>query len=182
MTERSWARHYQEDWQSRAGDPRLPKWLRVAALAYGSHTDNGHARFKRGEIALILGTVDQETGEVIPDPWPGRAIEDAVEYGWLAPESFWGCLVVPAHAIKKGAHGRSPKCPIHVRRARTRGPKPSLSEGFEGHSPTPSEGFATQSPHSVRSSERKPFSSLSTPDASPVPGVSPAIPIRRGAR
>lgn len=181
MTERPWARHYQEDWQSRAGDPRLPKWLRVAALAYGSHTDNGHARFKRGEIALILGKVDVETGEVIPDANVGRAIEDAIEYGWLAADSFWGCLVVPAHAIKKGAHGHSPKCPIHVKRAIRRRSNHSLSERFEVTSSTPSEPFNARSPHSVSGSEREPFSSFSNPDASPVPDDSPAIPLRRQA-
>lgn len=117
MTEHNpWARHYQEPWLSRAGDPRLPYWLRVAALAYGSHQDNGHARFKRGEIALILGTPDGHGG-IRPYVNLRRAIEDAVEYGWLAPESFWGCLIVPAHAIKKGHLGHGQPCPIHVKRA-----------------------------------------------------------------
>src|SRR4051794_206169 len=89
-----------------------------AALAYGSHTDNGHARYRRGEVALILGKLDSETGQLVPFENVGRAIDAAVEYGWLAPESFWGCLVVPAHAIKKGEHGHSPLCPIHAKRRR----------------------------------------------------------------
>lgn len=115
--ERPWARHYQEEWQRRAGNPSLPYWLRVVSAAYGSHQDNGHAVFKRGELSLILGTVDRETGEVIRYPNLERAIKDAVAYGWLAEGSFWGCLIVPAHAIKKGAHGHSPPCPVHLKRA-----------------------------------------------------------------
>ena len=58
--------HYQSTWHERAGDPRLPQWLRVAALAYGSHKANGHSQFSPGQIALVLATVHRETGEVTP--------------------------------------------------------------------------------------------------------------------
>lgn len=162
--ERPWARHYQDEWQSKAGDRRLPKWLRVAALAYGSHANNGHARFKRGEIALVLAEVDQATGEITPYANVGRAINDAIDYGWLDRESFWGCLVVPAHAIKKGTHGPRSECPIHVKRhARTRGVNRSLSEPF-GDSPLhPVSDSAPRSPHSVSRSERAPLSLVSHP-------------------
>ena len=159
-TERPWARHYMEEWHSRAGDSRFPHWLRVAALAYGSHHDNGHAPFKRGQIALVLGSVDRTTGEVSPYGNVGRAIADAVAYGWLAPESYWGCLVVPAHAIKKGQHGRRTPCPVHVKRARRRMNR-SLSEPKRPTSSTLSEPFDARSPHSVSGSQRKPLSLLS---------------------
>lgn len=161
VTERPWARHYQHEWHERAGDKRLPYWLRVTALAYGSHTDNGHARFKRGEIALVLGEVDRETGEIKPYPNVRRAIATAVEYGWLEPESFWGCLVVPAHAIKKGSHGRLKPCPIHVKRRTRQAANRSLSERKGPHSPTPDERFGARTVHSVSGSERKPLSLLS---------------------
>ena len=120
-TETPWARHYQDAWHERAGDRRLPKWLRVAALAYGSHENNGHARFKRGEVALVLGTVDHQTGEVIPLDRRElfRVIGQAVEYEWLMPDSTARCLIVPAHAVKKGSLTAPVKpCPIHVRRAK----------------------------------------------------------------
>lgn len=155
--ERPWARHYMEEWQSRAGDRRLPYWLRVAALAYGSHTDNGHARFKRGEIGLVLGTVDQETGEVTPYSNVRRAIADAVAYGWLDAESFWGCLVVPAHAIKKGAHGHGGTCPVHIKRRQRRAANRSLSERNGAPSSTPDERFNARTAHSLSGSERNPF-------------------------
>lgn len=156
----SWARHYQEVWQSRAGDPRLPYWLRVAAAAYGSHTDNGHARFKRGELALILGTLDRKTGQIQPYGNLGRAIADAAEYGWIEPESFWGCLVVPAHAIKKGAHNSVPVCPIHVRRKSHQSHQPLTQRAIRGLKPTPDEGFEARSAHSVRDSTLNPLSSV----------------------
>ena len=165
--ERPWARHYHEVWQERAGDDRLPYWLRVTALAYGSHLDNGHARFKRGEIALVLGKVNSDTGEVEPYVNVTRAIDTAVTYGWLEPESFYGCLVVPAHAIKKGEHGRKPVCPIHARRRReglqTEAERERTAHSVSG-SGSPNRhsvsGSGGRSLHSVSGSEREPLSSL----------------------
>lgn len=163
-TERPWARHYQEEWHRRAGDDRLPYWLRVAALAYGSHTDNGHARFKRGELALILGSVNRESGEINAYAHVARAIRDAVDYGWLEPESFWGCLVVPAHAIKKGSHGHAPDCPIHIKRRR-KGIETATQRRVRLISSTPDGGFASRTSQSVAGSERKPLSSLLSHDS-----------------
>ncbi len=114
-----WARHFQDVWHERSGDDRLPKWLRVSALAYGSHQNNGHANFKRGEVALVLATVDRESGAIYPldrrDVF--RAVHQAIQYGWLEEGSSARCLIVPAHAIKKGRLGDTDQpCPIHVRR------------------------------------------------------------------
>lgn len=172
--EKPWARHYHEAWQERAGDDRLPYWLRVTALAYGSHLDNGHARFKRGEIGLILGKLDARTGEILPFENVTRAIETAVEYGWLQPESFWGCLVVPAHAIKKGEHGRKPVCPIHAKRRRE-GKETPAEHARTLHSVRGSgvpnrqsvTGSAPRTLHSVTGSEREPLSSLLHRSAGP---------------
>jgi hypothetical protein len=157
--EGAWARHYQEVWQSRAGDPRLPYWLRVAAAAYGSHSDNGHARFKRGELALILGTVDRASGQIRPYENLARAITDAIEYGWLGDESFWGCLVVPAHAIKKGSHSHVPACPIHIKRRR-KVSEPLTQRAVRDLKATPDERFEARIPHSVSGSQREPLSSV----------------------
>lgn len=165
-SERPWARHYQDEWHRKAGDPRLPYWLRIAALAYGSHGYNGHATFKRSEIALVLATVDQETGEVEPYRRVGRAIEDAIAYGWLDAGSFWGCLVVPAHAIKKGTHGRKSDCPVHLRRSRRQTPNCSLTEQFGVRSSPPDEQFEPRSAHSLSSSQRAPLS-LVSPTSTP---------------
>lgn len=163
QSERPWARHYQDEWHRKAGDPRLPYWFRIAALAYGSHGYNGHATFKRGDIALVLATVDQDTGEIAPFENVGRAIRDAIEYGLLAPESFWGCLVVPAHAIKKGTHGRRSDCPIHVKR-RARSEREPLTERRVQSSPaTPSDGFEARTAHSVTGSQRAALSLVSPP-------------------
>jgi hypothetical protein len=160
---RGWARHFQDDWQARAGDPRLPYWLRVAALAYGSHTDNGHARFRRGEVALILGHVDTSTGVVRPFTNVRREIARAVEYGWLAEGSYWGCLIVPAHSIRKGDFTKKPKpCPLapgHAKRANR-----SPSERNDSLTSTPSERFEARSAQSVNGSEREPLCSVLSPN------------------
>lgn len=161
-TSRSWARHFQDDWQARAGDPRLPYWLRVTALAYGSHTDNGHARFKRGEVALILGSVDHTTGVIRPFTNVRREIARAVEYGWLEEGSFWGCLIVPAHSIRKGDFAKKAKpCPLAPRHAARS--NRSLSERNDPRSSTPSERFGARSGQSVSGSEREPLCSVLSP-------------------
>lgn len=115
-----WARHYQDVWHERSGDWRLPRWLRVVSLAYGAHDNAGHARFKRGELALILATVEQETGAVIPlsRQRVHEAVRQSVELGFLSDGSIPMCLIVPAHDVIKGSLDHRPTaCPIHLRRA-----------------------------------------------------------------
>lgn len=113
MAEPIWSKHYQRVWAERSGNTRLPDWLRLVSLAYGSHGANGHAPFARGEIALALGRMDEERGEFVPGRNVARAIRVAVEHGFLSPRSTPRCLVVPAHAIG-GPHGNPLKpCPEH---------------------------------------------------------------------
>jgi hypothetical protein len=113
-----WAKHYQGVWHERAGDPRLPYWFRVTALAFGCHCQNGHARFDKGQIGMVLGRLDPDTGEFFPLDRHNvrRAIDKAVEFGLLAEGSSALCLVVPAHAISGGVCG-SPAavCPLEQR-------------------------------------------------------------------
>lgn len=157
VTDRPWARHYQEEWQRRAGDDRFPYWLRVAALAYGSHLDNGHAKFKRGEIGLILGKPGEPYTNVT------RAIEDAIQYEWLSAESYWGCLVVPEHAVKKGPMWRHPACAQAQRHARARGSLTTVSERFGVPPLQPVSGSEGRTAHSVSGSEPDPLSSVLSP-------------------
>ncbi len=118
--EGEWARHYQDSWLERSGSPALPRWLRVVALAYGSHDNDGHARFKRGEVALVLAGPFPR-GEV-PKPLSRQrvheAVRQAVELGFLDEGSIPMCLIVPAHDVRKGSlDGKSKPCPVHKRRA-----------------------------------------------------------------
>jgi len=118
----TWARHYQDVWHERSGDWRLPRWLRVVCLAYGAHDNAGHARFKRGELALILASVDPDSGAVIPlsRQRVHEAVQQAIGLGFLADGSIPMCLVVPAHDVIKGPLDQSPTpCPIHVRKAKS---------------------------------------------------------------
>ncbi|WP_137292019.1 hypothetical protein [Nocardioides dongxiaopingii] len=160
---RFWARHYQDDWQARAGDPRMPYWLRVASLAFGSHANNGHAKFKRGEIALILAKVDPGTGEVRPFANVRREIALAVEYGWLEEGSYWGCLIVPAHSIRKGdMYAKQAPCPLAKRHKERANRSPT--ERNRVLKSTTTERFSPRTAHSLSGSEREPISS----DLSPV--------------
>lgn len=112
-----WSRHYQNVWQERAGDARLPAWLRIASLAYGSHAANGHAQFKAGEIGLVLGSVDRVSGVITPMHKSNvqRALNKAIEYGWLGQTSRSTCLVVPGHAVVGGMGKASDECPQNHR-------------------------------------------------------------------
>ncbi|HVU73075.1 MAG TPA: hypothetical protein VHE83_08945 [Mycobacteriales bacterium] len=114
-----WSRHYQSTWMERAGNRSLPDWLRVAAAAYGSHKANGHAMFGRGDLACLLARVNPETGEMacLDRRHVYRAIELAVEYGWLAPGSTARCLIVPGHAVSGGIGNPTDVCPQHVKAA-----------------------------------------------------------------
>ena len=149
--ERPWARHYHETWQERAGDARLPFWLRVAALAYGSHTDNGHAQV--------------QTRRDRAGPRPGR-LRDRRTYGVRerAPRDRDRRRIWVARAVVLGLSGRS-RARDQEGRARTqaglpdpreaqaggpgdalRASKPSLSAGFTGSNPSLSDGFSTPKP------------------------------------
>jgi len=116
VTENPWARHYQSAWLERTADAYLPLWLRVASLAFGCHRANGHARFKPGEVAMVFGTVDPDTGAIQPQDKHNiqRAIRAAESRGWLAEGSSSLCLVVPAHAVEGGLGHPSEECPIHL--------------------------------------------------------------------
>lgn len=105
--------HRQAVWRERAADraanPSMDNWIRVAALAFGCHRRNGHANFKRGEIAEILGT----PGKPLSGPAVSNAIRLAKGAGWIAQESNARCLVVPPHAVGGGLGHPNDRCPIH---------------------------------------------------------------------
>ena len=90
--ENPFSMHRRSFWEAHAGNPRIPVWQRVYALAYGVHRRNGHAPFKLGEVAqaVALTDVDPETGEVLTFHKPSsadvsHAIAAAVANGFLDP-------------------------------------------------------------------------------------------------
>lgn len=109
------ALHYQGVWVERSTNPLLPAWLRVAFLAYGKHTKNGHANFSSGELAKLLSKPGPN-GEPKPisDSAVSNAIKRAKEQGYIAEDSMARCLVVPRHAVVGGLGGNeSTKCRFH---------------------------------------------------------------------
>lgn len=114
--ENPWTKHRQSFWQEKAGSPNLSLWQRVYCLAYGVHRRNGHAPFKPGEIALATTIVHRDTGEIRQPSAPeiSRAINTAIDYGFLSSESCARCLVVPPWGIEGGMLGRpNEKCRWH---------------------------------------------------------------------
>jgi hypothetical protein len=118
-----WAKHYQRIWEDRSGDPKLPPWLRVSALAYGMHRANGHAMFGVGDVRLVLSRVDEETGEILMPSTANvsHAIRKAVDFGFLEKGSGTRCLVVPGHAIEGGLGDPNEPCPQHRRQSQRGG-------------------------------------------------------------
>jgi hypothetical protein len=117
-----WAKHYQSAWENRSANHRLPKWLRIACLAYGRHEPNGHARFQRGELCIILGT-PPKGGQPFrrADPATIRdAIATAIKYEWLDKDSCAECLIVPSHEIQLDVGNPNAPCPVHERRKATK--------------------------------------------------------------
>jgi hypothetical protein len=107
------ALHRQAVWKERAANhaanPTMPQWIRVASLAFGCHRRNGHANFKSGEIAEILGT----PGKPLSASSVSNAIKLAKSAGWIAQESTARCLVVPPHAVDGGIGHPNERCQIH---------------------------------------------------------------------
>jgi hypothetical protein len=109
--------HYQGVWRERSADPSLANWIRVASLAFGRHSKNGHATFGSGELAKLLAKPGPD-GEPRPisDSAVSNAIKHAKRQGWIAEESMARCLVVPRHAVVGGLGGKeSTRCRFHSR-------------------------------------------------------------------
>jgi hypothetical protein len=123
MTKReaSWSRHYQEPWAEDALNSTYPMPLRVAFLAFGRHRANGHAVFRQGEVANILGHFDGQ-GTWLPADrrTVHRAIRTAIGYGLLAEGSKALCLVVPSHRIAGGMGSADTPCKRHPETQRSR--------------------------------------------------------------
>lgn len=118
ITEQPWIGQYQLEWQYRSADPRLPKWFRIVALAFGNHAANGHAPQPEGAIADMLGAFDPETGVIMPDKNVARSIKAAVTLGFLAEGSSARCLIVPGHTVRSAPGNPASPCSYCRRRRR----------------------------------------------------------------
>ena len=101
------AMHKQIEWKRQAQERReWDAWLRVAALAYGTHRRNGHSPFATGEISRLLKISRAAT---VSD-----AIRKAIEFGMLDRKSTARCLVVRPHMVTGGQYGApNEPCPVH---------------------------------------------------------------------
>lgn len=70
------------DWMVQ--DRRVPTYLRVTVLAYACADDRDAAYFDPGELARFLGVADRRILH--------KAVQRAVEVGFLAPTSGSTCL------------------------------------------------------------------------------------------
>lgn len=111
---RAWSRHFQEAWAEDALNPTYPMPLRVAFLAFGRHRANGHAMFRQGEVANVLGRFDGHGTWVPADRRTvHRAIAKAISYRLLEEGSKALCLVVPSHRITGGMGSPDTPCKRH---------------------------------------------------------------------
>jgi hypothetical protein len=124
---RAYAAHAQDHWLEFAGNPNFPDYLRIVFVAYARHTDNGHAKLDRGELATYLVRKDG----TLPDRrslW--SSLQKAIRLGYLLPESQVLCLVVSSEHVQGGESSYGRPC----RRDHTKRPKQdvTLTRGERG--------------------------------------------------
>jgi hypothetical protein len=92
----------------------MPLAVRVLFAAMGRHDRGGHARFRRGELADVLGSVDTATGEVMPgrSDTVSKAIKAAKHLGYVTEDSTARCLVLSPHVFQK-RWGSTEPCAYH---------------------------------------------------------------------
>lgn len=92
-----------------------PLAVRVLFAAMGRHDRHGHARFRLGELADTLGSIDIATGAVrsARKDTVSDAIKAAKRLGYIADESTARCLVLHRRSFQK-AHGRIEDCDVHA--------------------------------------------------------------------
>jgi hypothetical protein len=104
---RDWAAHAQDHWLDFAGNPNFPDYLRTVFVAYGRHAANGHAVLERGELAYFLVRRD---GTLPERRIVSRAVQEAVNLGFLAEGSRLLCLVVSSHDVQGGRGNPTARC------------------------------------------------------------------------
>ena len=100
-----WVKTSQQGWEYRARTLRQPLWLRVACMSYARVGANGHAGFRPGELARILGDKHRQAID--------RAVRTAIEYGWLDETSCSECLIPPGDFVEMSFGSSRKECVIH---------------------------------------------------------------------
>lgn len=108
-----WFMGNQDTFKDWAASETFPRWLRVTFAAYAKVEANGHASFRQGELAVLLGDM-LPSGLRVPTVRQRvrEAIDNAVGRGLLDPGSKALCLIVPPTAVAFGK-GRAEKCKRH---------------------------------------------------------------------
>lgn len=91
-------------------DRALPAYLRLHLLALARAHPNGHAEFARGAVAKLVGKLGKRHHDV------ESAIQQAVKYKLLHPNSTPQCLVLPtglAEPWDKSGNAKYLSCPTH---------------------------------------------------------------------
>jgi hypothetical protein len=87
---------------------------RIMAAAWVRMTFDGHAHFKRSELAHSIELVNKRTGELAPIKADAlnKAIDRLIERGWLSHGSWSRDLIVPGFTVQNGqASHKSTRCP-----------------------------------------------------------------------
>jgi hypothetical protein len=97
-------------WQARADDTTLPIWLRLAVLAYASHSKNGHATFYMSGESTLPKALNKDKHVI------QKEMKKAIDRGFLASDSNVNCLVLP-DGVFGGAEGHKfAECKLHPNR------------------------------------------------------------------
>ncbi|QYJ05387.1 hypothetical protein KUV85_06825 [Nocardioides panacisoli] len=104
---RDWAAHAQDHWLEFAGHPHFPDYLRVVFVAYGRHKANGHAKLNRGDLTRYLVRKD---GTLPERRTVSRAVDKAVQLGYLLEGSRMLCLIVSSDHVQGGKGQPEDRC------------------------------------------------------------------------
>jgi hypothetical protein len=110
-----WGAYAQAEMSRWAKDGAVtPLAVRVLFAAMGRHDRNGHARFRPGELADVLGSIDVMTGEVrtARRDSVSDAVKAAKRLGYIGEESTVRCLVLSRHCFQK-SWGSADPCEVH---------------------------------------------------------------------
>lgn len=117
-----WAMHTLDHWLDIARTPDAPGPVRVAAMAYGAVTGNGHVPRTDTDLTEALEIVNTRTGELFSPSLASvkRWRRDAVRYGLLDAGTWGRCLVLPAGVSTNLKVKGSPHVACVICRNRTR--------------------------------------------------------------
>lgn len=96
-------------------DDVTPLAMRLVFASIARADRHGHAPYRRGELAEVLGKIDTTNGEIIPATKPDKAVRHAIRLGMVSDDSTVRCIRLPQRLVQNASAPVKP-CIHSVRR------------------------------------------------------------------